>query len=76
MYSSPPQTIIMAPLTADVHHMGLTVPDLAAAIAFFVDVLGYAKTGADEVRYAVADVSSPPMAPVRAPTGVERNQSR
>ncbi|GAB0495293.1 hypothetical protein MMPV_006592 [Pyropia vietnamensis] len=43
----------MAPLTAGVHHAGLTVPDLAAATAFFIDVLGFSKVGADESYPAV-----------------------
>lgn len=41
------------PLTAGVHHVGLTVPDLAAATAFFMDVLHYTKVGADESYPAV-----------------------
>lgn len=49
----------MAPLTAGVHHVGLTVPDLAAAAAFFVDVLGFSKAGADDVRWVVVGALSP-----------------
>lgn len=32
-------------LTRGVHHVGLTVPDVAETTAFFVDVLGYKKVG-------------------------------
>lgn len=32
-------------VTMGVHHVGLTVPDLAAATAFFVETLGYARVG-------------------------------
>lgn len=32
-------------LTQGVHHVGLTVPDLKATTAFFVDALGYNKVG-------------------------------
>lgn len=65
----------MAPLTAGVHHMGLTVPDLAAAAAFFIDVLGYTKTGADEVRWVLVDASSPPVATARRRDGKESDRS-
>ncbi|KAK1865056.1 hypothetical protein I4F81_007591 [Pyropia yezoensis] len=40
---------MMAPLTARVHHVGLTVLDLSAATAFFLDVLGFSKAGADDL---------------------------
>jgi len=40
----------MAPLTAGVNHVGLTVPNLTSALAFFVDVLGYTKIGGYDVR--------------------------
>jgi catechol 2,3-dioxygenase-like lactoylglutathione lyase family enzyme len=33
------------PATRGVHHVGLTVPDLCAARAFFVDTLGFAQVG-------------------------------
>jgi catechol 2,3-dioxygenase-like lactoylglutathione lyase family enzyme len=33
------------PATRGVHHVGLTVPDLAAARGFFVDTLGFAQVG-------------------------------
>ena len=33
------------PLTSGIHHVGLAVPDLAAAEAFFVDVLGWTRAG-------------------------------
>lgn len=33
------------PATRGVHHVGLTVPDLAAARGFFVDMLGFAQVG-------------------------------
>lgn len=33
------------PVTRGVHHVGLTVPDLAAARGFFVDILGFAQVG-------------------------------
>lgn len=45
-----------ATLTRGVHHLGLTVPDLDAALAFFVDVLGFQKVGAIEA-YPAAFVS-------------------
>ena len=32
-------------LTQGAHHIGLTVPDLAAARGFFVDVLGFSQVG-------------------------------
>jgi len=32
-------------LTLGAHHIGLTVPDLAAARSFFVDVLGFSQVG-------------------------------
>lgn len=32
-------------ITRGAHHVGLTVPDLAQARAFFTDVLGYAQVG-------------------------------
>ena len=32
-------------VTRGAHHIGLTVPDLAATRAFFVDVLGYDQVG-------------------------------
>lgn len=31
--------------TRGVHHVGLTVPDIAATAAFFIDVLGFEKVG-------------------------------
>lgn len=34
-----------APLTAGTHHVGLTVPDLATAVAFFTDALGLRVVG-------------------------------
>ncbi|MGE0860846.1 MAG: VOC family protein [Gammaproteobacteria bacterium] len=34
-----------APLTTGAHHVGLTVPDLAAAVAFFTDTLGHRVVG-------------------------------
>lgn len=34
-----------APLTQGAHHVGLTVPDLAATRAFFIDTLGYKQLG-------------------------------
>ena len=34
-----------AALTRGVHHLGLTVPDLAATSSFFIDVLGFQKVG-------------------------------
>jgi len=46
----PPPLPAMAPLTAGVHHVGLTVPDLTSALAFFTDVLGYTKVGGYDVR--------------------------
>ena len=33
------------PVTQGAHHIGLTVPDLAGARAFFVDTLGFAQVG-------------------------------
>lgn len=33
------------PITAGAHHVGLTVPDLAATRGFFVDTLGYEQLG-------------------------------
>ncbi|MEO3427679.1 VOC family protein [Pelagibius sp. CAU 1746] len=33
------------PLTSGVHHVGLTVPDLPQARAFFLDVLGFTQVG-------------------------------
>ena len=33
------------PATLGVHHVGLTVPDIAATRAFFVDVLGFEQVG-------------------------------
>lgn len=33
------------PATRGVHHVGLTVPDLAAARGFFVDTLGFSQVG-------------------------------
>lgn len=32
-------------ITRGAHHVGLTVPDLAAARAFFIDTLGYTQVG-------------------------------
>ena len=34
-----------SPVTRGAHHIGLTVPDLTATRAFFVDTLGYAQVG-------------------------------
>ena len=34
------------PITRGVHHVGLTVSDLSASRAFFVDILGYREVGA------------------------------
>ena len=34
-------------LTCGVHHVGLAVPDLDAAVGFFVDALGWAAVGGD-----------------------------
>lgn len=34
-----------APVTQGAHHVGLTVPDLAATKAFFIDTLGYSQVG-------------------------------
>ena len=33
------------PLTQGAHHIGLTVPDLSASRAFFIDTLGYTQLG-------------------------------
>jgi catechol 2,3-dioxygenase-like lactoylglutathione lyase family enzyme len=48
----------MQPATSirGVHHVGLTVPDLAAARRFFVDVLGYQARG-EKPEYPAAFVS-------------------
>ncbi|MBV1787215.1 VOC family protein [Marinobacterium sp. D7] len=35
----------MSGLTKGVHHLGLTVPDLSEAVAFFSEVLGFEKLG-------------------------------
>ncbi|MCP5083553.1 MAG: VOC family protein [Alphaproteobacteria bacterium] len=42
--------------TLGVHHVGLTVPDLAATREFFVDVLGFALVG-EKPEYPAAFVS-------------------
>lgn len=44
------------PATRGVHHVGLTVPDLAAARDFFVDALGFAQVG-ERPDYPAAFVS-------------------
>ena len=43
-------------LTRGVHHVGLTVPNVAETTAFFVDVLGYKKVG-ERPEYPAAFVS-------------------
>ncbi|MGI9423600.1 MAG: VOC family protein [Hyphomicrobiaceae bacterium] len=35
----------MTAITQGAHHVGLTVPDLAASTAFFLDTLGFSKVG-------------------------------
>ena len=40
-------------LTQGAHHIGLTVPDLAAARSFFVDTLGFAQVGEKPLYPAV-----------------------
>ncbi len=35
----------MTAITQGAHHIGLTVPDLAATAAFFIDTLGFSKVG-------------------------------
>jgi len=35
----------ITPLTQGAHHIGLTVPDLSASRAFFIDTLGYTQLG-------------------------------
>ena len=40
-------------LTQGAHHVGLTVPDLAVARAFFVDTLGFAQVGEKPLYPAV-----------------------
>jgi catechol 2,3-dioxygenase-like lactoylglutathione lyase family enzyme len=45
-----------APLTLGTHHVGLTVPDLDAAIAFFCEALGFALVG-ENPDYPCAFVS-------------------
>lgn len=35
----------MTTITQGAHHVGLTVPDLAASTAFFLDTLGYSQVG-------------------------------
>ena len=42
--------------TRGVHHVGLTVPDVAETTTFFVDVLGYKKVG-ERPEYPAAFVS-------------------
>lgn len=44
------------PRTLGAHHIGLTVPDLAPALAFFTDGLGFAKVG-ERPAYPAAFVS-------------------
>lgn len=46
----------MQPLTAGVDHVGLTVPDLGATVAFFVDCLGWKQVGG-RPEYPAAFVS-------------------
>lgn len=45
-----------APITKGVHHVGLTVPDLAATLSFFIDTLSFEKVG-DIPDYPAAFIS-------------------
>jgi catechol 2,3-dioxygenase-like lactoylglutathione lyase family enzyme len=46
----------MTAMTQGAHHVGLTVPDLAASTAFFLDILGFSKIG-EKPDYPAAFVS-------------------
>ncbi|MGI9354554.1 MAG: VOC family protein [Rhizobiaceae bacterium] len=46
----------MTAITQGAHHVGLTVPDLAASTAFFLDTLGFSKVG-EKPDYPAAFVS-------------------
>lgn len=41
----PDQAATQKPVTRGAHHIGLTVPDLAQARAFFLDTLGFTQVG-------------------------------
>jgi catechol 2,3-dioxygenase-like lactoylglutathione lyase family enzyme len=46
----------MTAITQGAHHVGLTVPDLAASMTFFLDTLGFSKVG-EKPDYPAAFVS-------------------
>lgn len=51
-----PSELTPLKLTQGVHHVGITVPDVNATTAFFVDALGYSQVG-ENPEYPAAFIS-------------------